>query len=223
MNLDPDNSLYSRGPAFRLSAEMIRDNVLAASGLLVRKIGGPSVYPYQPDSLWEALATRNKTHYEQGHGEDLYRRSIYTIWKRSTPPPSMMNFDAPDRYTCVVKRQKTATPLQSLVLMNDPQYVEASRMLGERMMREGGDTPESRIDFAFKALTGRLARSDERTLLKKMYQEEWEEFQKNPKRSKDLLKVGEYQVDQKLDPAQLAACTMLATTIMNFDETVMRR
>jgi len=221
--LDPNNLLYSRGSAFRLSAEMIRDNVLAASGLLVRKIGGPSVYPYQPDSLWEALATRNKTHYEQGHGEDLYRRSIYTIWKRSTPPPSMMNFDAPDRYTCVVKRQKTATPLQSLVLMNDPQYVEASRVLGERMIREGGEHPESRIDFAFKALTGRVARSEERALLKKLYLEEWNEFQKNPKRSKALLKVGEYERDQKLDPAELAACTMLASTVMNFDETVMRR
>ncbi|MES2733922.1 MAG: DUF1553 domain-containing protein [Bacteroidota bacterium] len=221
--LDPNNILYSRGPSFRLSAEMIRDNVLAASGLLVRKIGGPSVYPYQPDSLWEALVTRHVTHYKQGHGNDLYRRSLYTIWKRSTPPPSMMNFDAPDRYTCVVKRQKTATPLQSLVLMNDPQYVEASRILGERMMREGGENPESRIDFAFKALTGRAARLEERELLKKMYLEEWNDFQKNPKRSNALLKVGEFQRDQKLAPAELAACTMLASTIMNFDEMVMRR
>jgi hypothetical protein len=100
---DPDNALYSRGPSFRLSAEMIRDNALAASGLLVRKIGGPSVYPYQPEGIWEALATRNKTHYEQGKGDDLYRRSLYTVWKRSSPPPSMMNFDAPDRYICMCK------------------------------------------------------------------------------------------------------------------------
>ncbi len=135
----------------------------------------------------------------------------------------MMNFDAPDRYTCVVKRQKTATPLQSLVLMNDPQYVEASRMLGERMMREGGNDPESRIDFAFKALTGRSARAEERALLKRLYQEEWNEFQKDPKQWKALLQVGEYQRDQKLAPAELAACTMVATTVMNFDEFVMKR
>jgi hypothetical protein len=220
---DPDNRLYSRSPSFRLSAEMIRDNALAASGLLVRKIGGPSVYPYQPDSLWEALATRNKTHYEQGHGDDLYRRSLYTIWKRSSPPPSMMNFDAPDRYFCVVRRQKTATPLQSLVLMNDPQYVEASRLLAERMVREGGDTPESRIDFAFKALTSRAARPEEKELLKKLYLEEWEDFRKQPKRALALLKTGEYKRDEKLDPIQVAACTMLASTVMNFDETVVRR
>ncbi|MEM1119431.1 MAG: DUF1553 domain-containing protein, partial [Bacteroidota bacterium] len=120
---DPTNDWYSHYPAFRLSAEIIRDNALAASGLLVDSIGGPSVYPYQPKGIWKALATRNATEYKQGQGDDLYRRSMYTIWKRSAPPPSMMNFDAPDRYYCTVSRQKTATPLQSLVLMNDPQYL----------------------------------------------------------------------------------------------------
>ncbi len=221
--VDPDNSFFSRGPSFRLSAEQIRDNALAASGLLVRKIGGPSVFPYQPSGIWEALATRNTTHYEQGKGEDLYRRSLYTVWKRSSPPPSMMNFDAPDRYLCVVKRQKTATPLQSLVLMNDPQYVEASRKLAERMMRETGNTPEARISYAFKALTSRPPRPQELELMKELYAGELEVFQRNPKRIKELLSIGESKRDNTLNAAELAACTMVATTVMNFDEFVMKR
>lgn len=223
LEADPENKLFSRGASFRLSAEMIRDNALAASGLLVRKIGGPSVYPYQPDGIWEALATRNKTHYEQGHGEDLYRRSLYTVFKRSSPPPSMMNFDASDRYLCVVKRQKTATPLQSLVLMNDPQYVEASRMLAERMVKEGGTTPEERITFAFKALTSRLPRPEEVSLMKQLYSEELADFKKQPKRAIELLSVGEYKRDMKLNPEELAAYTIVASSIMNFDEFVVKR
>lgn len=223
LSLDPDNILFSRGSSFRLSAEMIRDNALAASGLLVRKIGGPSVYPYQPEGIWEALATRNKTHYEQGKGEDLYRRSLYTVWKRSSPPPSMMNFDAPDRYLCVVRRQKTATPLQSLVLMNDPQYVESARVLAERMLKEGGSTPEERISFAFKALTSRMPRTQELDLMKQLYAEELAQFQKEPERAKGLLATGEYKRDMSLNASQLAACTIIASSIMNFDEFVVKR
>jgi hypothetical protein len=223
LELDPENLLYSRGPAFRLTAEQIRDNALAASGLLVREIGGPSVYPYQPSGIWEALATRNKTHYEQGHGKDLYRRSLYTVWKRSSPPPSMMNFDAPDRYLCTVKRQKTATPLQSLVLMNDPQFVEAARKLAERMMQEGGSAPEARISYAFKALTSRAPRPEEATLLQELYAEELAEFISNNKKATALLSTGESKRDTELSPAELAACTMVATTVMNFDEFVMKR
>lgn len=220
---DPDNSLYSRGASFRLSAEMIRDNALAASGLLAEKVGGSSVYPYQPAGIWEALATRNATKYEQGTGEDLYRRSLYTIWKRSSPPPSMLNFDAPDRYLCTVKRQKTATPLQSLVLMNDPQYVEASRILAERMMREGGDAPEKRIAVAFKALTSRLPRPQEMQLMEQLYAEELADFQKDSRRATQLLSAGEAKRDTKLNVSELAACTIVASTVMNFDEFVMKR
>jgi hypothetical protein len=220
---DPGNTLFSRGPNFRLSAEMIRDNALAASGLLVPKIGGPSVYPYQPEGIWEALATRNATTYQQGTGEDLYRRSLYTVWKRSSPPPSMMNFDAPDRYLCVVKRQKTATPLQALVLMNDPQYVEASRILAERMMKEGGASPEQRIAFAFKALTSRAPRPAELALLQQLYAEELADFKKKPERVPELLSVGEAKRDASLNAEELAACTILASTIMNFDEFVVKR
>jgi hypothetical protein len=220
---DPNNALYSRSPSFRLSAEMIRDNALAASGLLVRKIGGPSVYPYQPEGIWEALATRNETHYKQGKGEDLYRRSLYTVWKRSSPPPSMMNFDAPDRYICIVNRQKTATPLQSLVLMNDPQYVEASRLLAERMIKEGGDTAEERITFAFKALTSRQPKGEELVLLKQLYEEELRAFQKQPKRATQLLSVGDSKRDVTLNANEVAACTIIASSMMNFDEFVVKR
>lgn len=220
---DPDNTFFSRGPSFRLSAEMIRDNALAASGLLVRKIGGPSVYPYQPAGIWEALATRNKTKYEQGHKDDLYRRSLYTVWKRSSPPPSMMNFDAPDRYLCVVKRQKTATPLQSLVLMNDPQYVEASRVLAERMMKEAGSSQEDKITFAFKALTSRLPRAEEVELLKTLFAEELADFRKHPDRATQLLSTGEFKRDTSLDADELAAYTIVASSIMNFDEFIVKR
>ena len=152
---DPENRLLARGPRFRLSAEMIRDQALAVSGLLVEKIGGPSVKPYQPAGLWKELGGED---YQQDTGEGLYRRSLYTFWKRTVPPPSMMNFDAAGREACTVRENRTNTPLQALDLMNDPAYVEASRVLAERMMREGGATPESRISFAFRLATARRPR-----------------------------------------------------------------
>ena len=145
MEIDSENRLLARGATYRYAHEQIRDAVLAGSGLLVEKIGGPSVFPYQPAGIWEALATRNATSYKQNHGDSLYRRGMYTIWKRSSPPPSAITFDTPERYFCVVKRQKTSTPLQSLVMMNDPQYNEAARKLAERMMREGGTNEDARI------------------------------------------------------------------------------
>ena len=223
LEIDPDNFLISRGPVFRLSAEQIRDNILKASGLLVEKIGGPSVYPYQPEGLWEALATRNKVHYEQGHGDDLYRRGLYTIWKRSSPPPTLMTFDVPDRYFCTVRRQKTSTPLQSLVLMNDPQYMEASRMLAERMMKEGGKTPEQQIDFAYEALIGRNPRPEELKLIKQFYNEELAQLKNNPQKALKILSAGEHPRDKTLNPVELAASSMVATTLINFEETVMKR
>ena len=134
---DPDNLFLTRGASYRMSAEQVRDNALAASGLLVRQIGGPSVLPYQPAGIWEALATRNAVKYEQDHGDSLYRRSMYTIWKRSSPAPMMLNFDAAERHTCIVKRQKTSTPLQALVTLNDPQFVEAARVLAQRLAPSG--------------------------------------------------------------------------------------
>jgi len=220
---DPDNKLLSRAPAYRLSAEMIRDNALAASGLLARKIGGKSVHPYQPAGVWEALAVRNVTKYEQGKGEDLYRRSLYTVWKRSSPNPAMINFDVPDRYACTVRRQKTSTPLQALVLMNDVQYIEAARVLGERMMQAGGSKPEDRITYAFRALTSRRPLKEELNILLDLYQQEYTDFSKTPGRAAKLLQEGEYAADKTLPANELATCAVVASTLMNFDEFMMKR
>ena len=220
---DPDNSKYSQYPSYRFSGEMIRDNALAVSGLLVKNIGGPSVYPYQPDSLWEALATRNKTHYTQGHGNDLYRRSLYTVWKRSTPPPSMINFDAPDRYSCIIRRQKTSTPLQSLVLMNDPQYVEASRKIAERMILEGGLKKENKIAYGFRILTSRNPNQNELNILVNLLKEQSKSYELSPQKAQKLLEVGESKANPKLNKIELAAYSVVASTIMNFDESYIKR
>lgn len=217
---DPDDILYSHYPAHRMSAEQIRDHALASSGLLVREIGGPSVYPYQPPGLWKALATRNETVYKQQHGDSLYRRSMYTIWKRSSPPPNMLTFDAPDRYYCVVDRQKTSTPLQSLILMNDVQFLEASRVLAEKMIRQESLDP---VEYAFLALIGRKPDQNEYRFLKLQFEEAFNQFKGDSSTSLAWLKNGEYKMDRSLDQAELAAHTMIASTIMNFDEFVMKR
>lgn len=215
---DYDNTYLSRGPSYRLSAEQVRDNALAASGMLTRKIGGPSVLPYQPAGIWEALATRNAINYVQNHGDSLYRRSMYTIWKRSSPPPMMLNFDAAERHTCTVKRQKTSTPLQALVTLNDPQFVEAARVLAQKAPRGGAV-----IDYFFKSIISRPARPQEVALLQQLYQEELNDFRKNPARANELLTVGEYPVNKTLPPAELAAWTVVASTVMNFDEAIVKR
>ncbi|GAB3555878.1 DUF1553 domain-containing protein [Spirosoma fluminis] len=219
---DLDNTYLTRGPSYRMSAEQVRDNALAASGLLSRYVGGPSVRPYQPAGIWEALATRNAVKYVQSKGDSLYRRSLYTIWKRSSPPPMMLNFDAAERHTCIVKRQKTSTPLQALVTLNDPQFVEAARVLAQRAMARG-EQGDKLLDNAFKAIVSRPARPQEIQLMKQLYTEELTDFRKNPKRSKELLSVGEYPVDKKLNPAELAAWTVVASTILNFDEAIIKR
>ena len=220
---DPDNLLLARAPTYRMTAEMIRDNALAASGLLIPVVGGPSVHPYQPEGLWKQLATRNETQYNQDSGDNLYRRSMYTIWKRSTPPPSMISFDASERNECVVQRQKTSSPLQALVLLNDPQYVEASRILAERMMHEGGSTNELQIIHGFRLLTGRFPSDSEVTMLKELYTQERAYFDEHPEEVNALLTVGEYPYDLSLDRVDIAANTMVASTIMNFDEAYIKR
>lgn len=220
---DYDNVWLARGPSYRMPAEMIRDNALAAAGLLKDSIGGPSVKPYQPEGLWKQLATRNATEYVQDTGDDLYRRGLYTIWKRSSPPPSMVSFDASEKYLCTVKRQKTNTPLQALVLLNDPQYVEAARLLAERMMKEGGEQPEEQISFGFKVLTSREPDVRELDLLTRLYQEEQSEFSEAPARADSLLSVGEHPRDPALPNDQLAALTVVANTLVNYDEAVYKR
>ncbi|MBX2843164.1 MAG: DUF1553 domain-containing protein [Flammeovirgaceae bacterium] len=223
MEIDPANKLLARGPSYRMSAEMIRDNALAASGLLVRKIGGPSVKPYQPPGLWKQLATRNATEYVPQHGDNLYRRGMYTVWKRTSPPPSMISFDAAERNFCTVKRQKTSTPLQSLVLLNDPQYVEAARVLAENAINKGGDNIDDQITYAFRMLTSKKPDKKQLNLLKRLFNEEFIELSKYPEEAKKLVAIGEYKSDQSLDPAKVGAFTLVTNTLINFDEAVFKR
>jgi hypothetical protein len=223
---DPDNRLLARGPRFRMPAEMIRDMALSVSGLLNDEIGGRSVSPYQPPGIWEELASREDgknwtaQEYVQSHGADLYRRTMYTFWKRSAPPPSLVTFDAPDRETCVVRRARTNTPLQALVLMNDPTYVEASRKLAERMLREAGTSPEERISLAFRLTLSRKPSQRETASLLKTVERVTASYRANPAAVEDLLKVGEAPRESKFDGTELAAWTIAASVILNLDETL---
>lgn len=225
---DPENRLLARGSRIRLPAEFIRDQALAISGLLDPEIGGRSVEPYQPPGLWEELMSRSDGAkwtaqvYHQDHGKDLYRRTMYTFWKRTSPPPSLTTFDAPDRETCVVHRSITNTPLQALVLMNDPTYVEASRKLAERMMNEAGPDENSRICFAFQNATSREPRAQELAVLKKIYEAQLDVYRSDPAAATKLLAVGESARDTKLDVPELAAWTTVASVILNLDETITR-
>ncbi len=216
---DPENALLARGPRGRHSAEMIRDNALAISGLLVRKVGGPSVYPYQPAGIWEESGTHQS--YPQGKGESLYRRSLYTFWRRTSPPPSMTTFDAPSRELCLARRERTATPLQSLVLLNDPQYVEAARVLAEKLCAE----PDlaSRIAKAFRLATSRTPNSKELAVLTRLYAEQKARFDARPKEAEAFLKVGDWPRDRKLVASEHAALTVVVQALMNLDECVSKR
>jgi hypothetical protein len=222
---DPENRLLARGPRLRLQVEFIRDQALAVSGLLNRQIGGASVSPYQPAGLWQELASRADSKnwtaqvYVQSHGKDLYRRTMYTFWKRASPPPTLVTFDAPDREVCVVRRARTNTPLQALVLMNDPTYVEAARKLAERLMREAKTTDE-RITLAFRLATARPPSSTEVGVLRNVFDGQLATFRKDPQAALKLLSVGEAARDQSLAPAELAAWSMVASVILNLDETV---
>jgi len=221
---DPENRLLARGPRFRLPAEAIRDSALATSGLLVGTIGGPSVRPYQPEGLWEEVSFGIKTYgaqeYEQDHGEALYRRSMYTFWKRSCPPPSLATFDAPDREICTVRRERTNTPLQALVLLNDPIYVEAARSLAQRVMREGGDSNSERAAYAFRMATGRRPTAAESAVLLEELQERLIEFKQDREAATRLLAIGDSKADPSLEVGELAAWTMVARLVLNLDETI---
>jgi hypothetical protein len=222
---DPSNELLARGPSYRLEAEMLRDNALAASGLLVNKIGGPSVKPYQPEGLWEEKGEFSHflLTYQPDKGEGLYRRSLYTFWRRTSPPPSMLVFDAGSRYLCTVERQTTNSPQQALVLLNDPQYIEASRLIGERMMREAGELPEERITYAFRLLTSRKPNKQELDLLLELYKDELINYKEDTKGALSLLSVGDYPRDRALDVTALAANTVVASIIMNHDAAYTKR
>ncbi|MGB7160760.1 MAG: DUF1553 domain-containing protein [Tepidisphaeraceae bacterium] len=218
---DPANALLARGPSRRLTAEMLRDQALATSGLLVEKLGGPSVKPYQPDGVWDVAM--GKPIYERDKGEGLYRRSLYTFWKRSVPPPAMMVFDAADKNYCTVRRQQTSTPLQALALLNDPQIVEAARFVSQRMLTEGGATIDERVAWGFHQVIGRSATDRERAVLKRMFTEQRDLFAADADAAKRFLSVGDKRSDDKLDPADLAAGTALSIALFNHDAAVMRR
>ena len=228
LHKDPDNRLLARMTRLRLPAEFLRDQALAVSGLLNGEIGGKSVSPYQPPGIWEELAFRldNKNFtaqvYEQSHGKDLYRRSMYTFWKRTAPPPAMVTLDAPDREVCTVRRPRTNTPLQALVLLNETTYVEAARKLAERMMTEGGTTPAERIAFAFRLATARRPNDRELAVLRRVFDAQAEKYRRDPDAAKKLLAVGESPRNEKLDAAELAAWTAVANAILNLDETLTR-
>ncbi len=218
---DPDNTMLARGPKHRLLAEQIRDGALAASGLLNRTLGGPSVKPYQPAGLWEQSGT-GKT-YTQDKGDKLYRRSLYTFWRRTAPPPAMLTFDATSREVCSAKRETTATPLQALVLMNDPQFVETARVLAEKLLRESPNDESARIHRAFRSLTGRAPDEKESAVLRQLLAEQKSFYVKDAEAAKKILSTGESKWDESLPLADCAATTMLVSAIMNFDEFVTQR
>ncbi|NND31840.1 MAG: DUF1553 domain-containing protein, partial [Saprospiraceae bacterium] len=222
--VDPQNILLARGPQVRLPAEMVRDHALNASGLLSKKIGGPSVKPYQPQGLWLEVASGNQSlrKYIQDHGADLYRRSLYTFWKRTIPPPSMTIFDAPTREQCIVKRGATSTPMQALVLLNDPQFVEAARLVATRVLSMEAATSEDRITSAFRLATSRYPNAEELKILLNLLEEEIREFETNPTGAEQLLNIGEQSKDEKQDAIQLAAYTIVANAIFNLTESIMK-
>ena len=215
---DPENRLLARGPRVRLPAEMLRDQALAISGLLVDKIGGPSVKPYQPAGLWRELSGGDD--YKPDTGDGLHRRSLYTYWKRTAPPPMMMNFDAAGRETCVVRESRTDTPLQALNLMNDVTYLETARKMAERMMREGGGTPASRVAYGFELATARLPREPESRILTASLGFYRREFQDDPAAAARYLSQGAAPRDENLDARELAAYAAVASLILNLDATV---
>ena len=220
---DPENRLLARGPRFRLPAELIRDNALAVSGLLDDRIGGPSVYPYQPKGLWEEMAFGSGftgQTYTESTGRDLYRRSMYTVWKRTVPPAALVTFDAPDREKCTARRSITNTPLQALVLLNDPTYVEAARLLAARTITEGGTAPEGRIKYAFRMATGRIPDSQETAVLEEAANEALADFRQHRDEAAALLTVGASGSNASMDPQELAAWTTVASMILNLDETI---
>lgn len=215
---DPDNRLLARGARWRLAPEMVRDQALAMSGLLVEKLGGPSVKPYQPAGLWKELA--GGTDYQRDSGENLYRRSMYTFWKRAVPPPGMMTFDSAGREACVVRENRTNTPLQALTLMNDETYLEVARKMAERMIRDGGSTPESRIAYGFELATARKPREAETRVLTASFNRNLDRFKTEPAAAEKLLKQGESKRDESIPATELGAYSVVASLILNLDETV---
>jgi hypothetical protein len=215
---DPENRLLAHGPRYRLPAETIRDQALAASGLLVEHPGGPSVKPYQPAGLWGELTGGEE--YKQDHGANLYRRSLYTFWKRTVAPPAMINFDASGREFCVVRETRTNTPLQALNLMNDVTFVEAARVLAQRVLKQGPAGTDERLARAFRRVLARTPSAAELAVLRASLHEHLERYRKAPDAAVKLVSVGESPRDERLDAGELAAYTAVAGMILNLDEAI---
>jgi hypothetical protein len=222
--LDPHNRLLARSPRLRLDAEQIRDNALFVSGLINLEIGGVGVKPYQPSNIWEPVgfAGSNTRFYKQDSGPALYRRSLYTFYKRTAPPPFMVNFDAPNREQSCTQRERSNTPLQALQLMNDVQHIEAARSLAERMLTEGGGTTGSRISFAYQTVLSRNPDSRETGILQEQLDQHLERYRQRPEDAEKLILQGESKPAAELTAPELAAYTLVANTILNLDETLNR-
>jgi hypothetical protein len=214
---DPENRLLARGPRFRLPAEMIRDQALAVSGLLTRKVGGPSVKPYQPKGLWKEIAS--DTVYDQAQGDDLYRRSLYTFWKRTVAPPMMMTFDASGREMCEVRQVRTNTPLQALSLLNDVLFVEAARVLAQKVIVQSL-REKSRLAFAYQTVLARDPTARELAILTASLKFYRERFERSVKDARDFASTGDKVAAVEFDPVELAAWTAICSTLLNLDETV---
>ena len=221
--LDPENRLLARGARKRLDGEQIRDAALAVSGLLMQQLGGPSVYPYQPEGLWLELNNRPgySKAYPQGKGQDLYRRSLYTFWKRTVPSPMLRTFDAPEREFCTVRRSRTNTPLQALLLLNGPQFVEAARHLGQRMLQEGGVSTEEQITYGFRLVTARMPSATELKILRQEYEQGRQRIG-DAESSPAILRVGDSPLPTGVDLRELAAMTGVARLLLNLNESITR-
>jgi hypothetical protein len=219
---DPKNQWLSHGPRFRMDAEMVRDIALQSGELLTQEIGGPSVKPYQPQSIWEQVSypTSDTVHYVQDHGGSVHRRSMYTYVKRMAPLPNMDAFDAPARDVVCTRRQRTDTPLQALITMNDVQWVESARALAERVIREGGSTDEQRINRMGLILLSRAPSPQMAGVLEKSLNEMQKHYAANLKDAHDLVSIGEKKRDSSIAEPELAAWTMIASEMLNLDETL---
>jgi hypothetical protein len=233
LDRDPENRLLARGPRLRLTAEMVRDNALSVSGLLVEKIGGESVKPVQPKDAWKTVDGFMSSTYRRDRGEKQYRRALYVYWKRGSPYPSMLNFDAVKRDSCTVTRATTTTPVQALTLLNDPAYVECARMLGQRMLKDREairrardlKKPEEdakRLAYGFRLCTSRHPSEEESLILRKLLGEQRAQFKTDANAAKKLLGVGDARIDETLDAAEAAAWACVGSALLNLDATIHR-
>jgi hypothetical protein len=231
--LDPENHLLARGPRLRLTAEMIRDNALAVSGLLHEKIGGESVKPFQPKNAWKTVEGNRASAYRRDRDEKQYRRALYVYWKRGSPYPSMLNFDAVKRDSCTVTRATTTTPVQALTLLNDPAFVECAKMLGQRLLKDRealkrargltpADIDAKRLSYGFRLCTSRAPTEQDTEILRKLLGDQRANFKADPRSAKKLLSVGDAKVDETLDPAELAAWASVGNALLSLDATLHR-